>query len=69
MVEIVFLNTDFEEIESVILETTIIQAIEMIDKINEFLVEIDEIRLRHEKTGWIGVDFKEKIIEVQLNIG
>lgn len=66
MVEISILDSDYEEIESSIIEAAIPEAIAMIDKISEFVVAVEDTRLRYEKSGWVSVDFKEKRIEIQL---
>lgn len=66
MLEIVLLNSDFEEMESTFIQMPILNAIEMADKISEFTVDTKEGRLRFEKTGWIAVDFKENRVEIQL---
>jgi len=65
MLEIVLINSDFEEIESTFVQMSIQEAVEMISKASE--IAAGEGRPRYEKTGWIAMDFKEGRIEVQLN--
>lgn len=67
MLEIVLLNSDFEEIESTLVQMSIQEAVEMIGKASEITAETEHWRCSYEKTGWIAIDFKEGRIEVQLN--
>ena len=67
MLEIVLLDSDFEEIESTLVQMSIQEAVELISKASEIAAGAGEGRLRYEKTDWMAIDFKEGRIEVQLN--
>lgn len=64
MVEILFLDENYDEIESCFVNMTIEKAIEIIDKSERIAVGTD--RLRCEKLGYMAVDFKFNKIDIQV---
>lgn len=64
MVRIIFVDLDYEEIETECLNMTIEEALKVLPNLG-YRVGTD--RLIYEKSGVIIVDIKEKSIEIQLN--
>lgn len=64
MVKVIFVDNDFEEIETETLDMTIGEALKILPNL-DFRVGKDRFQL--DKTGVIIADIKNKEVEIQLN--